>query len=654
MRQVSKQQAKIEATLKLEQVKNEQQQLQKQQQQQQQFSGDTSQSGNHSPMATQPSSGGNASPLRTLTPKDSFTSTQMPGTATSVASTDDVFLRPQPPPPSSTAKTPTQDTQYPQGPSSQPQSPQMLSSESSGSRPSSPWDPYSKMVGTPRPPPSGSSTPRRGSVSDMQERSWPSPAHESFGSPTSASTDPYTKPPDTPRPSDLFLKPMCPPRPGPLSEQQGRHFISNATPGDSFSRPGQRSEAYQRMSHSRMVLSDPYSRPLLTPIPGSNESGSVPMFKTPMPLSQLQQDSFSAGQQGLRRGSSDTLSQIQHSDPYSHQSLTPHPAMGDSFSNEGRMMRPGQGSHFAQPLPMSRHPQRAPYSQAPSTPRSDYLQKMPDPYAQPPGTPRPYDPYDQMPGTPRPHDPYDQMPGTPRPHDPYDQMPGTPRPHSDPYTLPPSTPRAAIINPFSQSLPNSRRQSPSHAIDPYAQMPGTPRPSSGERYPKSPRSQQTSDPFSQPSGTPRPIKNEAYDQPLGTPRPVLADPYSHSPGTPRPGADPEAFPRSNPRVNVVSHPTDPFSHQAQSRMLDPFARPCAPDSQTPKHPGISDESCSLQQANPNQTPIHDPFEQAPLRLCSQTGDRLSNDVPVNTCNPSDTQNTIQPPLGETGEKTNQV
>ncbi|XP_051738984.1 histone-lysine N-methyltransferase 2C isoform X6 [Ctenopharyngodon idella] len=615
MRQKSKQQAKIEATQKLEQVKNEQQQLQKQQQQQQ-FSGDTSNSGSQSPVTTQTSSGNN-SPLQALTPKDGFIRTQMPGT-------DDVFLRPQLPPPSSTAKTPTQDTQYPQGPSSQPQSPQMFSPESSGSRPSSPWDPYGKMVGTPRPPPSGSSTPRRGSFSDMQEKSRPSPAHDSFGSPTSASTDPYAKPPDTPRPTDPFVKPMCPPRPVPLSEQQGRHFISNVIPGDNFSRPGQRTEVYQRMAHSRMVLSDPYSRPLLTPIPGSNESGSVPVFKTPMPPSQLQQDSFSAGQQGMRRGSSDTFSQVQHSDPYSHQPLTPHPSMGDGFSNEGRMMRPGPGP-FTQPLAMSRHPQRDPYSQAPSTPRPDYPQQMPDPYAQPPGTPRP--------------------------HDPYAQMPGTPRPHSDPYPLPPSTPRTAIDQ-FSQSQPNSHRQSPSHAIDPYAQMPGTPRPSHGERYPKSPGNQRTSDPFSQPPGTPRPVKNEPYDQSPGTPRPVLPDPYSQPPGTPRPGAGPEAFSRPNPRVNFVAHQTDPLGHQTQSRMQDPFARPCAPDSQTPKHPVIS-EGLSLQQANPNQTPIHDPFEQASLTSCSQTGERLSHDVSVNTGNPSDSQNTMQPPLGETEEKIKQ-
>nr|XP_005162602.1 histone-lysine N-methyltransferase 2C isoform X1 [Danio rerio] len=617
MRQKSKQQAKIEATQKLEQVKNEQQQLQKQQQQLQ-YSGDAS----NSPHT---SSGGN-SPLQALTPKDSFAMTQMPGTASSGTSADDVFLRPQPPPLSSTSKTPTQDTQYPQGPSSQPQSPQMFSPESSGSRPSSPYDPYGKMVGTPRPPPSGSSTPRRGSVSDMQERCRPSSAHESFGSPTTTSTDPYAKPPDTPRPSDPFVKPMCTPRLGSLSEQQGRQLMGNVTPGDNFSRPGQRSEAYQRMAHSRMVLSDPYSRPLLTPVPGSNESGSVPVFKTPMPPSGLQQDSFNGGQQGMRRGSSDTFPHVQHTDTYSNQPLTPHPSMADGINNEGRMMRPGQGSHFAQPLSMGRHPQRDPYSQAPSTPRQDYPQQMSDPYA--------------------------QMPGTPRPHDPYAQMPGTPRPNCDPYPLPPPTTRTEPIDKFSQSQPSSRRQSPSHAIDPYAQMPGTPRPSPGERYSKSPGSLRSSDPFSQPPGTPRPIKNEIYDQ-QGTPMPILPDPYSQPPGTPRPGAGLEGFSRLNPRLNFITHQTDPLGLQAQSRTQDPFSRSCGTDSQTPKHPGISDENISIQQTIPNQTPIHDPFEQAPLTPCSQTGERSSQDVIVSTGNPSDSQNTMQPPLGETEEKIKQ-
>lgn len=619
MRQKSKQQAKIEATQKLEQVKNEQQQLLQQQQQQQppQFSAqsgaDNINSGNQSPRTPQHSSGGNTSPLQS---KDSFMRPQVPGTPTSVSSADDVFLRPQPPPPSSLAKTPTQDTQYSQGSSSQPQSPQMFSPSSSSSRPSSPWDPYNKMVGTPRPPPSGSSTPRRGSLSDMQERGRPSPAHESFGSPTSAGADMYAKPPDTPRPSDPFVKPLGPPRPGPVPEQQqlqqqGRYMLASTSPGDNFTRPSHRSEVYQRMPHNRMVLCDPYSRPLLTPIPGSNESGSVPLFKTPMPPSQ--QESFGPGQQGIRRGPPDGFSQSQQSDPYAHQPLTPHPSAGDAFSGEGRMMRQPSAGHFAQHLPMIRHPQRDPYAQAPSTPRPDYSQQMSDPYAQPPGTPRP--------------------------HDPYVQPPGTPRPHSDPYSMPPSTPRPSSMEQFSQSQPPSRRQSPSHAMDPYAQMPGTPRPAPGERYPKSPGNQRNTDTFTQPGGMPRPGKSDPYDQPPGTPRPVLTDPYAQPPGTPRPGP--------------MAHPSDPFSHQAPNRMQDPFAHPTGSGSQTPKHPGISDEGFSVPPTNPNQTPAHDPYEQTPMTPCPQSGEKLVL-VPPTTNSSSDAQNAMQPPLGDTEEKLKQV
>ncbi|XP_049336810.1 histone-lysine N-methyltransferase 2C isoform X2 [Astyanax mexicanus] len=614
MRQKSKQQAKIEATQKLEQVKNEQQQLQ----QQQQFGGvqsggDPLNSGNESPVGSQHTGGGggggDTSPLQHATLKDNFSRPQLPGTPTSSSSSssDDVFLRPQPPPPSSVAKTPTQDSQYQQGSSSQPQSPQMFSPGSSSSRPSSPFDPYTKMVGTPRPPPSGSSTPRRGSLSDGQERGRPSPAHESFGSPKSLSADVYSKPPDTPRPSDPFLKPLGPLRPVELQQQQqqqfqqqGRYMLANtgAMPGDNFTRPNHRPEIYQRMPNNRMVLSDPYSRPLLTPIPGSNESGSVPIFKTPMPPSHSQQDMmFGPGQQGLRRGPPDGFSQGQN-DPYAHQPLTPHPSMGDTFGNEGRMMRPTSAGPFAQPMPMSR------YVQAPSTPRPDYSQQMPDPYSQPPGTPRP--------------------------HDTYVQPPGTPRPHSDPYSMPPSTPRPNPMDQFSQSQPSSRRQSPSHAMDPYAQMPGTPRPAPGDRYPKSPGSQRNPDMYAQPPGTPRPAKSDPYDQPPGTPRPLLTDPYAQPPGTPRPG----------PMV----HPSDPFSNQAPNRMQDHFARPAGPGSQTPKHPGISDEGFSLPQNNPNQTPVHDPFEQAP--------DRLAHG-PTSASGSADAQNAMQPPGGDTEEKLKQ-
>ncbi|KAG5850413.1 hypothetical protein ANANG_G00082140 [Anguilla anguilla] len=80
MRQKSKQQAKIEATQKLEQVKNEQQ-LQQQQQQQLQYSsqsgGEPASSGNQSPATPQPSNG-NASPLQPINPKEGFPRSQLP------------------------------------------------------------------------------------------------------------------------------------------------------------------------------------------------------------------------------------------------------------------------------------------------------------------------------------------------------------------------------------------------------------------------------------------------------------------------------------------------------------------------------------------------------------------------------------------------
>ncbi|XP_045077482.1 histone-lysine N-methyltransferase 2C [Coregonus clupeaformis] len=645
MRQKSKQQAKIEATQKLEQVKNEQQQLQQQQQQlfSSQSCGDTTpNSGNQSPMTPQPSNGGksgNSSPLQPIASKDGFARPQLPVTPTS-ESQDDVFLRPQLPPPSS--RTPTQENSYPQqGPSSQPQSPQMFSpSSSSGSRPSSPWDPYAKMVGTPRPPPGGggSTTPQRNSLSKMQERGGrPSPAHESFGSPTSGNADPYAKMPDTPRPPDPFVKPMGPARVGPSGlveqqqKQQVRHIMSPPSGGESFSRiGGHRAEVYQRISHNRMILSDPYSRPLLTPIPGSNESGSVPVFKAPMPPQQSQQEPYGGPMPGgLRRGPSDGFPQGPQADPYAQQPLTPRPPMGEGFPNELRMMRQPQEGHFSQPMPMMRHPHRNSYAQAPSAPRPDNSQQMPDPYAQPIGTPRP-------------------------PSDGYAQPPGTPRPHSDPSYL--QTPPSLHLDQFPQQHPANRRQSPSHSMDPYASMPGTPRPAPGDRFPKSPANQRNMDPYAQQPGTPRSSNAILYAQPPGTPRPLLTDPYAQVPGTPRPGAGPDAFNRLGSRPTPMSQlPADPFSHQSPGRMQDTFSRPSAPGSQTSKHPEMSDESFSLPQSNHHggQTPIHNHFEQGPMTPCAQASERPAHDITQLSSNTVDAQNSMQPHLGDTEEKLRQ-
>lgn len=595
MRQKSKQLAKIEATQKLEQVKNEQ--LQQQQQQQQsntQSEGNGSNSGSQSP-ASQPSNG-SMSPMQQHNCKEGFARPQLPGTPTSCPP-EDVFLRPPPPPPS--------------GPSSQPQSPQVFSPGSSGSRPSSPWDPYAKMVGTPRPPNIGPNTCRRipvesgkspSSVMEHQDRGRPSPAHESFGSPTSISSDPYAKPPDTPRPTseiDPFLKPIGPPRVSQAA--QGRPPMGS--PGrDPYSRPMIRNEAYQRMAQNRMILSDPYSRPLLAPIPGSNEAGSVPLFKTPMPPPQTQ-DTFN------RQGTNCTerFSQNHQNDPYAHSPQTPRPSGNENFTSPPRIGQHHSQVHsFAQPGPVNQM-SRNPYAHAPSTPRPDHFTY--DPFAQPsqsPGSRSTNEPGSQ----PRPFfESFARAPGTPRPHDNYGQ-PSNPSPSSDPYSQAPSTPRPTGMNQFTHQAHPGQRMSPSHSMDPYAQPPGTPRPSVGERYSKSPGSQRGQiEPFVSASGPSRSDGGDMFSQP-GAQRPMPNDPYAQPPGTPRPGQGPRLGPMGS---------QDPFS-SPQGRLQESFPHQ---GSQTPKHPNISEDGFTQSPSRrPGQTPGHDPFEQTPIAHCPQSTEKV--------------------------------
>ncbi|KAI4898222.1 hypothetical protein NFI96_005840, partial [Prochilodus magdalenae] len=569
MRQKSKQQAKIEATQKLEQVKNEQ----RQQQQQQHLKGgqselDTSEN-LQSPVSSQ-SSNGNMSPMQSGS-KNGFSKPQHPGTPTS-ASPDDVFLRPHPPPPSS---------------GSQPQSPQMFSPGSSGSRPSSPWDPYSKMVGTPRPPPSGPPAARRNSESGKsprslsEERGKGSSVHEPIGSPTALNIDPYAKPPDTPRPAgptDPFLKPMCPPRA--TQAMEGRHLMGS--PGhDPFSRAAVRKEAYPRMPQGRMILSDPYARPLLAPIPGSNESGSVQLFKTPMPPPQAQEsnigmhsrrpigDPFERPMMPPR--SAETFSQ---NDPYTHPPLTPHPAMGDGYESQTRIIRQPQPHSFSQPGSMAHQSAVNPYARAPSTPRPDYSQ---------------CDPFSQTPFS----NPYARMPGTPRPHDP------------EPYSHQSTTAHPAVMNQPSQQSQN-RILSPM-SMDPYTQPPGTPHPGVPERFLKSQNYQRSQDSFNHPPGMSLPIGPDAHAQAVGPSQALLNDPYSQPPRTPHPGGGGQVV-RPGPMSGQ-----DSFS-PPQPLMQDAFAGPAMLGSQTPRHPGLSDENSVSQSpsSQPNQTPVHDPFEQVPI------------------------------------------
>lgn len=597
MRQKSKQQAKIEATQKLEQVKNEQLQQQQQQQQQQgssQSEGDGSNSGNQSP-ASQPSNG-SMSPMQQL--KEGFARPQLPGTPTSCPP-EDVFLRPPPPPPS--------------GPSSQPQSPQVFSPGSSGSRPSSPWDPYAKMVGTPRPPIMGPNACRRipvesgkspTSLMEQQDRGRPSPAHESFGSPTSVSSEPYPKL-DNPRQTgemDPFLKPIGPPRVSQTA--QGRPPMGSPA-RDPYSRPMIRNEAYQRMAQNRMILSDPYSRPLLAPIPGSNESGSVPLFKTPMPPPQAQ-DSFN--RPGLH--SADRFSQNHQNDPYAQPPHTPRPSGNENFTSPPRMGQHHSQVHpYPQQGPMAQM-SRNPYAHAPSTPRPDHFTY--DPFAQPSQPSGNQRSINEPTSQHRPFfEPYARAPGTPRPHDNYGQ--GS-NPSSDPYSQPPSTPRP--INQFAHPSHPGQRMSPSRSMDPYAQPPGTPRPSVGERFSKSPGSQRGAmEQFSSTPGTSRPISSDLFSQ-TGAPRPVPNDPFAQSSGNPRPCGD--GLNRQGPRLGPLGG-QDPFS-TPQGRLQEPFPHA---GSQTPKHPGVSEDGFTQSPSRrPGQTPSHDPFEQAPMTPCPQPTEKV--------------------------------
>ncbi|XP_048376953.2 histone-lysine N-methyltransferase 2C isoform X13 [Stegostoma tigrinum] len=669
MRQKSKQQAKIEATQKLEQVKHEQQQ--------QQFGCQQSSAGedSNSPKAGEQDSG-HLSPLHL--PKEGFARPRALGTSVSTSS-DDVFLRPQAPPPTPT-RIPLQDP-FAQPQTSQSPSPQMFSPVANASRPSSPWDPYAKMVGTPRPPPV-----RRNSLSSVDscavpqnaarplpateqiERSRPSLADESFGSPSPTGSDPYAKAPDTPRPSmtistDHFSKPLGLSRP-PLNPDPSGNMPVNVN--DPFAKPAHRPDMLprQQVPHNRMGPLDLYSRSQHAPNPASVEDGSGQLFKTPMPPIQSPQDPYASMPLTPRRTSVDpyeravlnsrpvdsfsqspaqSQSQSQSMESYAQQPQTPH-TVNESFSHSQRVPRQTQGDTFVQQGPISRRSPQDPYSQPPGTPRP-----AADPYSQPPGTPRPaVDPYSQPAGTPRPAaDSYSQAPETPRPAaDPYSQPPGTPRPAVDPYSQPPGTPRPAV-DPYSQP-PGTPRP----AVDPYSQPPGTPRPavdpySQQSLTPRAPSQQ--ADPYSQPPGTPRPlVANRFVQSPINQ---RYSDPYAHPPLTPRPVgsdsfaqsarpviSDRQTLTRSSQLVNQ-----DPFlqpPHNKVPNSKDSFVRPADVRGRTPptsRPAGIHDDAFSPQapavrpSSDTYGQTVHDPYDQPPRTPRPQTNDkfvpgRLNHDI----------------------------
>ncbi|XP_062982276.1 histone-lysine N-methyltransferase 2C isoform X3 [Elgaria multicarinata webbii] len=595
MRQKSKQQAKIEATQKLEQVKNEQQQQQQQLQQQlgsqqllNQSGSDTPSSGMQSPLTPQ-TGNGSLSPAQ----QTSYTK-QLPGTPTP----SDVFLKPQaPPPPVTPNRVPIPDAHC-QAPS------QPIFPLCSSTRPPSPVDPYAKMVGTPRPPPVNQNPNfiRRNSVTSVDICPPPSPISrpvqisESTGSRPSpvrdscslspVNNDPYAKAPDTPRPvmgTEQFSKSLGVSRSPLILEQPGKAPLTVAN-SDPFAKPPLRSDVFQR---PRTSPADPYARPPLTPTPVA-EGNSGP-FKTPMRPTQSPQDPYAKMPPTPRRAAVDpyerpvltprpvdSFSHNPANDPYSQSPLTPHPAIKETFPHPQRVMR-NQSDSFSQSGTISRATALDPYAQPPGTPRP-----ITDPYAQPPGTPRPVtDPYAQPPGTPRPiTDPYAQPPGTPRPiTDPYAQPPGTPRPITDPYAQPPGTPRP-VTDPYTQP-PGTPRPA---IVDPYMHQPPTPRPAqTADLYAQVPANQRHSDPYAQPPGTPRPVGNDPYTQPPATPRPGISETYNR------------------PALN-----RDPYLQASQNRT---FVRPSDPCSQPPKlsGPAVTDSFSHAPTA-----PSCGPYDQSPM------------------------------------------
>ncbi|XP_069368224.1 histone-lysine N-methyltransferase 2C-like isoform X3 [Paralichthys olivaceus] len=441
MRQKSKQLAKIEATQKLEQVKNEQLQQQRLLASQHLIGQLSPESGSRSPIS--PMQQEPASPVHPPAhpnPREGPSRQQplLQGAGESSGLADNVFLRPQAPPPSGFSSLP--HSPHPSSPLHQPpSSPQMFSPPSS--RPSSPWDPYSKLAGTPRPSASQPGGPpphqqqRRNSLSA-------SPAHDAFGSPGRS--------PDS-KACDISwglgtASGLQQSRPGMMSPHSGSasdHAVRNV---------GVRAaETFQRTPHNSSnlrVAAELYGR-----VGELVQSG---VFKAPMPP---QQEMFGNTGGGGRRDPSR---------PTDLGFVLPQ-TLDPSFPSS--------------PLSGLGSPHRSPYAQTPGTPRPDYSQQIPDPFTQQsPLTSRPSpDPYTNplAPGTPRPHsDPSYLTPPPTLRLDQFNQQPSTRRPSPshptlDPYNSNPGTPRPSVSERVPRS-PGSQR-----STDPYTQQPSTPRPQKG-------------------------------------------------------------------------------------------------------------------------------------------------------------------------------
>lgn len=439
----------MEATQKLEQVKNEQRQQLAAQRLSRPVSPDNS---SRSPMT--PVILGCASPNHTPSSRESPFRHHVLLQGSS-GQADNVFLKPQAPPPSGFSLP---HSPHPSSPLHQPpSSPQMFSPPSS--RPSSPWDTL-KGGATSRPMSCqpgnlpGSQQQRRNSLS-------PSPGHDMFGSPAPS--------PDSKTPTDASRNLIsqsgnchltclacvsCPPVgywsnvscSGLLHSglQQGRGGLISPPSGSGSEllshHPALRpAESFQRPQNSgtlRHATMDVSCR--------AGDPGQGLLFKAPM---RPQQEVCSGAGGGGRR----------------------EPSRPPDVNFAG--LSQSQDSAFpSSPLSALGSPQQSPYAQMPGTPRPEYNQQPADPFIQ-------------------------QSP-------PYINPTGTPRSHSDPAYM--VTPPALRLEQYSPQQPAAgHRPSPSHqSADPYSSNPGTPRPSVVERFPRSPGSQRSGDASS--GGTPRP------------------------------------------------------------------------------------------------------------------------------------------------------
>lgn len=302
-------------------------------------------------------------------------------------------------------------------------------------------------------------------------------------------------------------------------------------------------------------------------------------------------------------------------DPYTHQPATPRPQSAPHQVNVRPATPQQQRSPFSPSSPIISHPPQS------MTPSSNEV------FHTPPTTPRPQSsesfntssqglpmsPYamQQQPRTPM---------SSPSPFSPNNNiMAQTQQPHtSDPYAVPPSTPRPQ--QPF-HNEGYSGQQLSQQTHDNFAQ----PLPPRSDHFsPQSTVSVSSSDNFSRPSPVATSQQNDPYARPPLTPRPQQTiqrsqfdDIYSHPVGTPRPGVQHhDSYLNSQEQTRPTMYQQqDSFAYQSQQRQVrpgmnqvrqpDPYIRsPSTPmPPPPPPPPSVSQDPYAKQPGTPMPPPI---------------------------------------------------